>query len=275
MRKSLLNLALIGLLSCTACSSPQSKATIIQNIPLTGYKLDSELASIMVISPHAPENCALIKALSDEFVGSHNIIVHWIDDTSSTDSLFDSINQTKPSAIVLLDNSAVSLFETYQQQKPEQIHPPAVVAMTVFLELVIDGLKNATGVTYEVPGVASLTALRNVSRQPIKRVGLVFRETFQWLIDTQQTLLEKENFTLIGQKVSDFPKPSELQNALSQLQSNNIDVLWILNDIGLFDHGALEKAWMPFIYKYNYPTIVGVESFLKQSTPLRYFSHFA
>lgn len=261
-------LAFTVFLGCKSTLNYNLESVGSESSMLEGDSLIKELSNILVITPRGAENIQLIKALSDEVQGDMNVLVCYIDDTTTPDNFLEVLIKTSPVGLVLLDNSSVSLYVQFQKQHSNRRFPPAIIAMTVFLDLIIDEVKNATGITYEVPGVAGFTALRNVSDRQVRKIGLIYRETFRQIVLKQKKLALKEGFELIEESLNDSPSVTDVNLALNELKSQNIDALWLLNDIVLYANGILERAWMPFMRRAQFPAIASVDSFLQEDVSI-------
>ena len=124
-------------------------------------------------------------------------------------------------------------------------------------------MKNATAIRYEVPAVTSAVVMRDVFGKPIKKLGVVYREWMEDLIEENRRYCEAEGIELVGIKL---PNKSgsmtlKIKKALKKL-NKKVDALWILNDNALLTREALVKAWLPIRSKSKIPAIVGLKQFM-------------
>jgi hypothetical protein len=149
---------------------------------------------------------------------------------------------------------------------------PAVVVMTSFLEDLRSDLENATGISYEVPGVTAFVALRSIIQAPVSRVGVIYPRHAVGFIERQKQLAAKEGVALLPAEVSPEPTAQEIKGAFARLKSDRVDALWVLNDNRLLrDSAFLNEAWRPGIDSLAVPVIVGAEPLLK-SVPIGTFA---
>jgi putative ABC transport system substrate-binding protein len=252
-------LLLIGV-GCTAAGrGPTSPATA--QAPLVDPARRPGKRLILVAMPDSPAFRSVRKSFVDEIKNDFDVVTTIVDAHSTTASLGAEIERVQPTAVVLMDNPTVRLFRDYQRHK--QGPPlPALVVMASFLEEVRSELPNATGVSYEVPGVSAFVNLRAVIQRPVNRVGVVYRPSFRGFIERQRALAAKEQITVVSAEVPADATAAELRRALRSLRnSGNIDALWVLNDNALLrDAQFLEDAWRPEIALMGVPVVVGVST---------------
>lgn len=196
--------------------------------------------------------------LSEDFVFTEMIFKKGLEQAE----LAAKIKSTSPKIIVLMDNRVISLYQSYAKNLQNQKNPiPTVSIMAVYMDIAIKGLKNATGIYYEVPVVTSLVNLRSITNTSFKRVGIVHRDIIDSFIEKNRNYCAKEGIELIPYPIAEGKNiESELKKGLYQLKKKGkIDVLWIPNDITLVNTDTLKNLWIPFVEKYNIPTVVGVE----------------
>jgi ABC-type uncharacterized transport system substrate-binding protein len=146
--------------------------------------------------------------------------------------------------------------------------------MTSFLEQSYRGVQNATGIAYEVPGVIQFVKLRSIVSNPVRRVGVVYREPFRSYIERERNLAKMEQVEIVAKEVSREPDQSALQASLAQLLSaDQVDALWVLNDNALLTPELIASAWVPAVNgERRVPVIVGVPSLLSKNYPVGSFA---
>ena len=236
-------------------------------VALIGFTLmvlpstDAWADTIVVMMPEINAAESALVGISDELGEDFDIAVKRIDSSTTIDDIHQLIQDKKPVALVLMNNPTVRLYKKYQAAHADAQFPPAVILMTSFLAQTRKGLKNSTGIIYEIPGVTSFVNLRSLLHQSVRRIGVIYRPGFENFIADQAKLAEVEKFELIPIIVDPDNMRRSLTRALRKLlRGNQIDALWILNDNALLDKKLLQKGWLPALNKYRKPVVVGVGS---------------
>ena len=165
-----------------------------------------------------------------------------------------------------MDNSSIRLWKEYQQ-KFSDTSTLSVSLMGIMIEKAVGGARNATGISYEVPGVTVFVNLRSLLAQPLKSVGVVHRASMEEFIQKQSGFCTNENIELRPFKVDDKADAAEgLRKGLEELLGNkDVDALWVLNDNFFLTPKLLKEVWLPMTAKYRKPVVVGVESLIQSS----------
>ena len=173
------------------------------------------------------------------------------------------IKEVSPKIIVLMDNISISLYKKYQAELPTSVtHLPCVALISSFMDIALKGVKNATGIFYEVPSVTGIVNLRTIMPDvQFRKVGVLFRDFMEPSIRINQTYCEKEKIELTGYMISGIGDiASEIKKGLEALcKKEKIDALWILNDSVMLNTELLRDVWLPFAAEFEKPIIVGVE----------------
>jgi putative ABC transport system substrate-binding protein len=216
---------------------------------------------ILIEMPDSPAFRAVRRSFVDEIKSDFDVVTAIVDRHSTSASLGAQIDSVQPTCVVLMDNPTVRLFRDYQKHRAGP-PLPALVVMASFLEEVRGELANATGVSYEVPGVSAFVNLRAVVQRPVNRVGVVHRPSFRGFIERQKALAAREQITLVSAEVPADATAAELRRALRSLRSSgHIDALWVLNDNALLrDPQFMEDAWRPEVGLMGVPVVVGVST---------------
>jgi putative ABC transport system substrate-binding protein len=216
---------------------------------------------VWIAMPDSAPFKAVRSTLVGELKKDFDIETHVIDARTSAQAFTESVEQSAPACVVLMDNPTIRLYRTYLEiRRGTGPPPPAIVAMASFLEEMRPQLRNAGGVAYEVQGVTAFVNLRSIIKRPVTRVGVVHRPAFRHFIERQQVLATKEEITLLPVEVSANPSASDIRNALRTLRTKaNVDALWVLNDNRLLRSAEfLEAAWRPETEALGVPIVVGV-----------------
>jgi putative ABC transport system substrate-binding protein len=197
------------------------------------------------------------------------------DDDASISAMSDAIRQTAPACIVLMNNSNVRLYARYQQALPEGTrYPPAIIVMTSFLQETVKSIKNATGISYEIPGAVQFVKVRSMIDAPIRKVGVVYRKSFAEFITEQRRLASREGIEVVGSEVSQEPSNDEVSTALKSLvERERVDAVWVLNDDGLLSPKMLSSVWLSSSNpRHRMPVIVGAPNLVTKERPVGTFA---
>lgn len=173
-----------------------------------------------------------------------------------------AMQTVKPRLTVLMDNADIALYRKYQSnlQKTDSV-VPSISIMGIMIKDAISGLKNACGISYEIPVVTSVINLRSVIPTPIEKVGIVHREYLSGFIKQNAVFCQREGVDLVTIALpnkSGFYKKM-VRSALHQLGKRNIQALWIPNDNKLLHPEIIRSVWIPVAKKMRIPVIVGIE----------------
>ena len=152
---------------------------------------------------------------------------------------------------------------------------PSVSLMGVLVANAIDGLSNATGISYEVPAITSVLSLRTVICRQIGTVGVVHREFLENFIEINKAFCKKEKIDLISISLPNKSRNMKylLRKALTELiEARGIQALWVPNDNLLLQSDYIESVWVPLTSQAQIPVIVGVDVFVN---PQMNFGTFA
>ena len=203
--------------------------------------------------------------LSGDFTVQEEIVAG----TLTASATAELVNKSKPSLVILMNNSSVSSYKMYQKSLPESSTPiPTISLMVALLPTQIEGLKNATGISYEVPIVTSVVNLRHLLAIDSVKLGVVYREFLKPFIDTNEGYCKKENIQLIrGFVPSDNVNYSALlEKGLQHLTTvKGANMIWVPNDPVFLKPEIISNVWKPFAEKNSIPIIVGVESMLSSN----------
>ena len=82
----------------------------------------------------------------------------------------EQIRTANPDIIVLANNPNVARYKIYQSELPEnKAKIPAIAIMGAYLPTTVEGIKNITGISYEVPVVTGVVNYRNLFNTTIKK----------------------------------------------------------------------------------------------------------
>jgi hypothetical protein len=275
-RTTLLSVCYLFVMTILVLSCSQSTTTvkepnlIIDKESLTGIEKEPLLIIRMAGKNFEQVVLGLSEELSEDFF-LHELIV---DKNTKKQQIIPKIKEVSPKLVVLMDNIPINLYKGYQKALPQaESITPSVSVMASFMDIAIKGLKNATGIFYEVPLVTSVVNLRAIlSSHSFDKVGVVHREFMTPAIHLNQKYCAKEDIELTASPIPNHNNiESELKTALNQLEKQ-VDALWIPNDNKLINAELFNSVWTPFAKKFQKPIITGVESLI---TPKFDFGTFA
>ncbi|MBO1322791.1 hypothetical protein [Acanthopleuribacter pedis] len=174
------------------------------------------------------------------------------------------VETEQPSMFVLMNNYSVEFMRHFQETYPTYRKVPCLVMMAVFAEKAVSRLPNATGIQYEVPAVTNLVNLRSLMKQPVQRVGVVYRPHLRRFIAEQKALCAKELISLTGIEVQNgWGMPRRIRSALKTLiEDHEVDALWVINDSELLSKRLIRRAWNPALKHFKSPVVTSLENFV-------------
>ena len=231
---------------------------------------------ILILRGEGQEFRDVLSGLTSEI--KNDFIIHDMVVTKKTaisDIEFE-VTSKKPKIAVLMDNLAISLFKKYQSGIRDTSQMlPSVSLMGVLVANAIDGLSNATGISYEVPAITSVLSLRTVICRQIGTMGVVHREFLENFIEINKAFCKKEKIDLISISLPNKSRNMKylLRKALTELiEARGIQALWVPNDNLLLQSDYIESVWVPLTSQAQIPVIVGVDVFVN---PQMNFGTFA
>ena len=218
--------------------------------------------SLLVIRAHSKDFQDSMEGLSGELSNDFAIHELLLSNNLTVKDVEKKIREVSPKVVVLMDNKATSLFKAYQSQQPGSAQPiPSVSIMGVFINLSLKGIKNATGISYEVPIVTSIVSLRAALDRPFSKVGIVHREILKEFLETNKTYCNREGVEIVNYEIpSEGDVSGKVKKYLKKcMKDDKVDAIWVPNDNNLLNSEMLQEVWLPFASKFKKPIIVGVE----------------
>jgi len=200
--------------------------------------------------------------VSEELGSDFDVKEVAINKKSDVSVITEAMNAYHPKLVILMDNTTIALYKKYQATLgPDAEIIPSVSLMGVMIKDAIADLKNAAGISYEIPIVTSIVSLRAILGLPMKKVGVVNREFLKDFLSQNREFCKREGIEIVNESL---PNKSDsyrmlLKKALENLVSKNIEALWIPNDNALLHPELIKNVWLPFVKKYRIPVVVGVE----------------
>lgn len=232
---------------------------ILLNIPIQSLMADNAL----VIRGKSSSFDEIVRGMNDDLEGEVTLQQMVIAKSSKADDISAMFKQHSPKLVILIGNKAIKLYSNYQKANADDEFPPAIAVAALFVDKFIGKVKNATAIRYEIPAVTSVVTMRGILNSPVKRVGVVYREWMEEIIEENRRYCKAEGIELVGIKLPNKAGKidAKVKDALNSL-GKNVDAFWILNDNNLLTRDALVKAWLPSRGKSSLPAIVGIRQFM-------------
>lgn len=218
---------------------------------------------ILVLRRDGKDFADALKGMNEELKADFDFKDKVIEKKTEVSEIRTEITSVKPKAIVLMDNSAITLYKKYQAGlKANEPIIPSVSIMGVFIKDAISDIKNACGISYEIPIVTSIVNLRAVLGSSMKKVGVIHREFLNDFVIKNREFCKMEGIEIIDitlpNKSNDYKKL--LKDGLKTLfEEKKVDVLWVPNDNAFLNIDIIQNVWVPAVKKEKKPVVVGVE----------------
>ncbi|MCP4112714.1 MAG: hypothetical protein GY749_45500 [Desulfobacteraceae bacterium] len=217
--------------------------------------------SLFVIRAEGKDYEQTVTGMKDELEEDISVTEYLIGNKTTKRDINREMKRVSPEIVVLMDNSAISFFKQYQQELPASVPVvPSVSLMASFTDLAIEGMKNATGIFYEVSVVSSVVNFRAILNKPIRKVGIVHRKFMGKSVTRDAVYCAGEKIELVPYAIPDSGRmKSNLKKGLKFLKKKHVNAIWVANDSEMLEMKLLQSVWRPFFRKYKKPVIVGVE----------------
>jgi hypothetical protein len=218
--------------------------------------------NILVVRHPGEDFDQVVKGINDELSDGFNITEFVISQQTELKDLTNYININVPDLLVLMDNKPINLYKKYLDTEKPENPLPSVSLMGVLIKNAIKDLKNASGITYEIPVVTSIVNLRSILGIEMEYIGVIHRKYMTEFVNDNTRFCKKEGINIIN---SILPNKSNnyskilLKNLNYLIQDKNIEVLWVPNDNILLHPDLLNDVWIRTVKKFEIPVVVGVE----------------
>lgn len=219
-------------------------------------------AVVMILRPAGEHFSSVVLGMSEEIDGETKIVDVTID--VPTDDVFTQLlKKHNPKTIVVMENKILNAYKKYQANNSAIKNIPVVAVAALFIDQVTKGMNSTTGVLYEIPAVTSLVNLRNTFDEPVRKIGVLYREQFEENIAVNIGFAAREKIKLIAIKLPKTPEAKDVEAGLKTLKKAKVDGIWITNDSGLLKPQFVGGVWIPFLKGFKKPVVVGVETLIK------------
>ena len=222
--------------------------------------------SVLVVRPEGSQFREAVKGMADD-LGREMSINELILDRQNP-PLDRALRQFKPSAMILMDNSAIAGYRKWLSITGDSsgAPPPAIALMGILVGEAITGMPNTEAISYEIPIVTSTVHLRSIINAPIKKIGVVHRALMGNCIEQNRESCLRENILIINKCLPDnggFMRFKLKRALIELLEKERVDALWVPNDNVLLSPSFLTTVWIPQVKKNRKPVIVGIEALAK------------
>lgn len=189
------------------------------------------------------------------------------------------INRYQPDYLVLFGNNAIRFYSKYQKSYPS-FSIPAVIAHATFVER-FKKLKNTAAIRYELNYVDLISPIKTISKNDIKKIGVLYREWMQDSFDRNENLVLSTGINVIGYSLPNKPKSmgKEVKKGIDSLVKQDVDGILMLTDNAILNSGAIRVGWYPGLRNFDGFTVGSSEAFASTRIPLADISispdHFA
>ncbi|MFK5893333.1 MAG: ABC transporter substrate binding protein [Pseudomonadota bacterium] len=221
--------------------------------------LADQSKSILIFSAYGEKFYQTYQGIKDDLGDDFKIIGKIIEPETAIDNIKNYIDNIKPTLIVLIGNTPARLYTNYQKQYAQRTFPPSVVMSALYVDRLLQQMKNTQGIRHEIPAVTSISYLRLLVKQPMKRVGVLYRKWMRDYIKLNSEYCQKEGIELVTVEIPNKSSVKNLNYHIRHLLNKNIDALWVVNDNALISSNLIQNVWLPNIQEFNKPVIVGVE----------------
>jgi hypothetical protein len=241
-----------------------ARVIAVTSLLLANQAFAESVDNILVLMPDSSGAKSALVGLQEEVGEDLNLITQYVDSSTSVEDLSNFFKSSSPKAVILMNNPTVNLYKKYQASlDPATKHPPALMMMASFLRQTSSGVKNGTGINYEIAAITCFVGLRNILDQPIRRVGVIHRDVFDDFISEQKAMAAQEKIEIVAKRLSTKNVKSSLKKAIKSLtNSDEVDAIWILNDNVLLNKKLILKSWLPALKRNEKPVLVNVQGFV-------------
>jgi len=242
-----------------ACAAPQKKDAASTSVKVDDLVSGTGRDTVLTVLPHVRSTSEAWTGLAGELSQDFDLRSVKVTSGVRTEELRAAIQEHRPRCLVLMGDEAVRIAEKLQRNGVAT--PPSVLMMTSFAESAVSRVSGAMAISYEVPGLTSFVTMRQLSKKPVRRVGVLVRRELAGYVSAQAKLAEMERVEVVPSVIDGEPAPRKVRAALRALMNHgNIDAVWVLNDSALVSPENLRSAWLPEAHERPIPIIVGVAS---------------
>lgn len=242
--------------------SMYSKASFIFLL-ITSMLYGAKKDPVMIIRQNGQEFDIVSQAIISEIQNQFTVHQLIVTKKSSVANVSAEIRSVDPKLVVLMDNLPIALYKNYQSGiNDSSKYIPSIALMGVLIEETVKNLKNATGISYEIPVITGVMSLQSIVHEEIGKVGIVHREFLNTFIQKNKMFCEKEGVDLVTVSLPDKSNSFKIQSkkALEELITvQGVKVIWMPIDNVLLNQEILNEVWLPIISKHSIAVIVGAE----------------
>jgi hypothetical protein len=220
--------------------------------------------SVLVLHPKGASFDEAKKGLKETLGPSYVVTEFVVAKETAVDGVVKAWKGASPKIVIAMDNRGIALAKGAREELRDSL-VPMVGLMGVRVDAALKDVPNAAGINYEIPAVTTLVNLRSILPKPLKKTGVVYRESMEDLFQRNVEFCKQEGIELLGIKVPDASDPkSSLDKALKDIVKRpDIDALWVLNDNFFLNAKLIVGSWQPGLSGWKHPVVVGIETLVR------------
>lgn len=200
----------------------------------------------------------LFLSIKQELSAQYSIYDMIITSDSKNNEFDFAIRRWNPSLVILIGNTPVNLYASFQNKAPEQPRKlPSLLITTTQNAHLQSRIPNSVAINLDVPISTSLLTMQSVVRVRFKNPGIIHSNTFSKEVELEKELLRKNSFDL-SNIVINKKRPgisAQIQECLTRLlDSINIDCFILPNEPELFTPDLI-PVWRSCLKQSGLPVI--------------------
>ena len=214
-------------------------------------------SAVLVLMDSAADSELTLIGLEEELGAEFTLDVRWVTPTTSIADVLKVLHELAPPAVVLKGDRAIGIYQGALAVWSGAKLPAAVVIGGAHAGGKVEQIPNAVMLSDHVAGITSFVSLRAITKTPVHRVGVIYREGAESFIRAQGALALQEKIELVGRSVGPDNVDRDLSEALTELLSGDtVDALWVLDDDALVSASQVQKIWLPSLRAHAKPVVV-------------------
>jgi hypothetical protein len=213
---------------------------------------------IAIFRSYESSSDQLFQSIKKELSTQYSIYDMIITSDSKCNEFDFAIRRWNPALVILLGNSSVNLYASFQSKSPEQtLKLPSLLIATTQNKYLQSRIPNSVAINLDVPISTSLLTMQSVVRVRFKNPGIIHSNTFSKEVEFEKDLLKKNSFELsnfmINKKRPEIS--AQIQECISRLiDTIRIDCLILPNEPELYTSDLL-PIWRSCLNQSGVPVI--------------------
>ena len=220
--------------------------------------------TVLVLHPDGPSFEDAKKGIRETLGSGYGVRELVFSKETSVEEVVKGWKAISPRLVVAMDNRGIGLARE-ARDKIGDTALPLVGLMGVRVDAALRSVPRSVGINYEIPVVTSLVNLRAILPKPIKKVGMVYRESMDDMFRRNAEFCGQEGIELVGVNIPDAADPkTSLEKALKEIVGRgDIDALVVVNDNFFLNAKLITGSWLPALAGWKHPVVVGIEILVK------------